>query len=526
MDFAFSMEDVDVCVVCVADKAPRLPLREELPSLGVEMVYTARGDALKISQGKARQDLKSYREAKALEDLTSRRLFRDSEANAQAELDERRRKEHELKTVHALTYEMYKDRLRNHTLYSEWDSSSESSQSDLEEVNSSILYAESREEEASIGDSAETPEEYHSFGVSSGRMSPPPIKGRVSEMVHLYGSISPVSSDTELVEKPVVAPKATTTEIARNTFVTKRYRNEIKDKRYRNEIIRKLTANRIEKNSEKEEEVKGTHVSLSSNEEEPTDKIHLDSEGKESEPKDENQGRLEKAHLKESAPPEVVDNQVVIHESHNEKLVSSSISNKHHPIHGEPKADDDKPHSFQRIKLRSVKNSPLSQSMTKSPEKEPEHSLDRKEVQDEGNSEPSDFHGKPVKSIEFPKPDRVKAARGSRVSQLAEKYGSKTTSPSSSSLSGQKNSKPTTDPKKSPQQIDSPRESTPSMVENRVPARSFKSTSLKSIKKEKEDVPETLFLPRLRKTGRVAQMVEKYSSAQVASSNEKSLSLM
>ena len=36
-------KDVDICVTCVCDKPPQLPLREELPSLGIEVIYNAKG---------------------------------------------------------------------------------------------------------------------------------------------------------------------------------------------------------------------------------------------------------------------------------------------------------------------------------------------------------------------------------------------------------------------------------------------------------------------------------------------------
>ena len=35
--------NVDICVTCVCEKPPKLPLREELPSLGIEVIYNAEG---------------------------------------------------------------------------------------------------------------------------------------------------------------------------------------------------------------------------------------------------------------------------------------------------------------------------------------------------------------------------------------------------------------------------------------------------------------------------------------------------
>ncbi|KAG7354837.1 hypothetical protein IV203_004193 [Nitzschia inconspicua] len=45
--------NVDICVTCVSDKPPQLPLREELPSLGIEVVYKAEGVAYQASQEQA-----------------------------------------------------------------------------------------------------------------------------------------------------------------------------------------------------------------------------------------------------------------------------------------------------------------------------------------------------------------------------------------------------------------------------------------------------------------------------------------
>ncbi|KAG7337720.1 hypothetical protein IV203_020291 [Nitzschia inconspicua] len=59
---------VDICVTCVSDKPPQLPLREELPSLGIEVVYKAEGVAYKASQEqatrKARNKVRTLRKHK------------------------------------------------------------------------------------------------------------------------------------------------------------------------------------------------------------------------------------------------------------------------------------------------------------------------------------------------------------------------------------------------------------------------------------------------------------------------------
>jgi hypothetical protein len=54
--------NVDICVTCVSDKPPQLPLREELPSLGIEVVYKAEGVAVKtIKEEATRKALKKVR---------------------------------------------------------------------------------------------------------------------------------------------------------------------------------------------------------------------------------------------------------------------------------------------------------------------------------------------------------------------------------------------------------------------------------------------------------------------------------
>jgi hypothetical protein len=54
--------DVDICVTCVADKPPKLPLREELVSLGVEVVYKAAGVGVDAVRREAKRHVREYRE--------------------------------------------------------------------------------------------------------------------------------------------------------------------------------------------------------------------------------------------------------------------------------------------------------------------------------------------------------------------------------------------------------------------------------------------------------------------------------
>ena len=101
------MEDVDICVTCLTVKPPILPLREELPSLGVEVIYKAKGKAIRTSRHEARKKLRRYRRAQAIRDWTKRRFFPKSSQYIRAKLAERQRVEHELKRKHAVSYERY-----------------------------------------------------------------------------------------------------------------------------------------------------------------------------------------------------------------------------------------------------------------------------------------------------------------------------------------------------------------------------------------------------------------------------------
>uniref|UniRef100_A0A7S4J6K9 Uncharacterized protein n=1 Tax=Odontella aurita TaxID=265563 RepID=A0A7S4J6K9_9STRA len=51
-------DNVDVCVTCISDKPPTLPLREELPSLGVELVYNSRGAGMRAVRRESRRKMR------------------------------------------------------------------------------------------------------------------------------------------------------------------------------------------------------------------------------------------------------------------------------------------------------------------------------------------------------------------------------------------------------------------------------------------------------------------------------------
>jgi len=69
------LDNVDICVTCVCDKPPRFPLREELVSLGVEVIYNAKGTGVKAIKSVVKETVKGFR--KTLEDREKKkfRLF-------------------------------------------------------------------------------------------------------------------------------------------------------------------------------------------------------------------------------------------------------------------------------------------------------------------------------------------------------------------------------------------------------------------------------------------------------------------
>ena len=100
--------NVDICVTCVCEKPPKLPLREELPSLGIEVIYNAHGVGAQATRQEQQRKLKEF--------------HRDQQSNSHglfAKLkqtfgkDEDKRREAELLVPHALSYSSYQRRLDN-----------------------------------------------------------------------------------------------------------------------------------------------------------------------------------------------------------------------------------------------------------------------------------------------------------------------------------------------------------------------------------------------------------------------------
>lgn len=99
--------NVDICVTCVADKPPTLPLREELLSLGVEVVLNAHGIGQRTSRHESKRAVKDFRRNETVKDLKKRRFFRKSSRRIRQQLEERKRIEQDLTLLHAISYEAY-----------------------------------------------------------------------------------------------------------------------------------------------------------------------------------------------------------------------------------------------------------------------------------------------------------------------------------------------------------------------------------------------------------------------------------
>ena len=102
--------DVDICVTCITDKPPNLPLREELVSQGVEVILNARGVGAKAVKHEVRQQIRALRKEHVMaEQSTGLCCFSwKSQKQKLKEENERKRIESELrKELHALTYEKY-----------------------------------------------------------------------------------------------------------------------------------------------------------------------------------------------------------------------------------------------------------------------------------------------------------------------------------------------------------------------------------------------------------------------------------
>jgi hypothetical protein len=115
--------NVDICAAIVADKPPQLPLREELNSLGFEVVLAAPGTGIRASKYESKKALKRFRKNVATKDLKKTRLFPRSPRQIKRLLEERRKIEEELGLPHACSYETYHIKVKNSGEVSENDRS-------------------------------------------------------------------------------------------------------------------------------------------------------------------------------------------------------------------------------------------------------------------------------------------------------------------------------------------------------------------------------------------------------------------
>jgi hypothetical protein len=103
--------NVDICVTCVSEKPPQLPLREELPSLGIEVIYNAHGVGAKASKHESKKLIKKFREKEQVKELKSPRFFPSSPKKVEQKQKDRERQESMLRVPHALSYNSYQKRL-------------------------------------------------------------------------------------------------------------------------------------------------------------------------------------------------------------------------------------------------------------------------------------------------------------------------------------------------------------------------------------------------------------------------------
>ena len=106
--------DVDICVTCVTDKPPKLPLREELVSLGVEVIYKAAGVAVKAARRESIRQVMEYREQiqkMNAESEHSSGTYQGPEEEMQQRVRQRMVEKEIYNRRSSLTYEAYAQRL-------------------------------------------------------------------------------------------------------------------------------------------------------------------------------------------------------------------------------------------------------------------------------------------------------------------------------------------------------------------------------------------------------------------------------
>jgi hypothetical protein len=105
-----SRRNVDICITCVTDKPPKLPLREELVSLGVEVIYDAAGVGVNAVRHEAKRNVHNFRSNK--KSNVSNFLNR-SKCKMSMIKETQRQKEIEIyKNKSGLTYDAYNEMLK------------------------------------------------------------------------------------------------------------------------------------------------------------------------------------------------------------------------------------------------------------------------------------------------------------------------------------------------------------------------------------------------------------------------------
>jgi hypothetical protein len=120
--------NVDICFTLLSDKPPALPLREELQSLGIEVVYNAHGVGAHASKHASKKLVKEFREQELVKQMKHQRFYPSNPKK----VDDRKRREQDLMVPRALSYENYEKELlhTNKNNGSTTDSNSSVSSSD------------------------------------------------------------------------------------------------------------------------------------------------------------------------------------------------------------------------------------------------------------------------------------------------------------------------------------------------------------------------------------------------------------
>lgn len=75
--------NVDICVTCISDKPPQLPLREELPSLGIEVIYNAKGVGYEATEKETKKEREKIHKRK-MKEMKKLSKIRDKEKSGRS----------------------------------------------------------------------------------------------------------------------------------------------------------------------------------------------------------------------------------------------------------------------------------------------------------------------------------------------------------------------------------------------------------------------------------------------------------